>query len=123
MRWRNIIIGALLGGLLGVTGQILLDYYRWNHRFPYLILLMENARINDYLRGKNEYLGWGMHIDERDLQNARQLWCEAKLLTWLEYRGETTARMGLVVAFLSTSSLLAAEQSRKKRKLQKEATA
>ena len=110
---RRYMIAALVGALFGFTGQYFYDHYTWHRLFPPFVFVMGDERVDDYLRSKR-------HIDERDMPKARELWCESKVLAWLDYglgRASGTAALSALVAVFV---LLAEDRRREDEQLQKE---
>lgn len=99
---KQYVAGALLGAVLGFAGQWAL-YCTGRLPFPPAVLITGSAQVDEYMRSTR-------HIDECNLSRARELWCEAKLLTFLESNGEAALRSTLLAAFLGLASGLAAHK-------------
>jgi hypothetical protein len=125
MRWRNIITGALLLGLLGFKGQFLVDFFYWG----------AIGRSIGSSCGQLETMYDVFYPDIYDdirlehfrhfafTTNSREkLIYQLSLLFWLTYRGELAIRTGVIVAFLGTSFVLGADQLQQNREAKRLAT-
>jgi hypothetical protein len=104
MRWRKILIGSVLGGLLGFCGFFVVDFFCWK----------SNGETMAF------YLGCTINVDLDRIKKGHKpqgvvLLHEAALLYWLMNRGELAGRTAVIVAFLGASSMFAAEKLREKR--------
>ena len=99
MRWKSIIIGAVLGGLLGLEGQFFSDYSSWRTPSAYTVHLL--MQLSHFPIGR-----------PRDVAG---LITQLGVLTWLLQRGDVVLRTILLAAFLGASTALALER-RKPRK-------
>ena len=107
MRWKRVVAGAVLGGLLGFGGQFVADFFCWDtpddRKTPYRIFF--DGTLDGYLPHYGRTL-------ERQSQ-ARQIFYQVYILYWLVRRGEIASRTTLIVAFLCVSAALALEQQKK----------
>lgn len=91
MRWKRVVIGAVLGGMLGLAGQLVTDFWIFFDGTFDRILGIYGQRQNQ----------------------ARQVLYQLDLLYWLVQRGEIASRTALIVAFLCVSATLAFDRKEK----------
>jgi len=131
MRWRPTLTGALLGALLGLTGQFVFDFFCWQ---PSSERGRNIKTYNDYFFHGTSYNkqcgqtfeGWLKYYfgDEcAEKSQARLLFSEALFLNWLLKRGELASNTMLIVAFLGALPGVTTNQLREKRKALKEVSA
>jgi len=111
------ITGAILGGLLGFSGQLCADFFLWNPNPNESTSLYQSLSDGQFDHWLTEWLR-----QPKQVQKAKNLIYFGIFLGWLTTRGEVASRTALIVAFLSVSGILAAEQLQKKRKSEQELT-
>jgi hypothetical protein len=94
VRWKKIVIGALLGGLLGFEGQFFSDYSSWRIPSAYTVHLL--VQLSHFPMGR-----------QRDVAG---LITQLGVLTWLLQRGDVVPRTILLAAFLGASTALVLER-------------
>jgi hypothetical protein len=105
MRVRSIVVGAIVSGLVGCTGQFLADLFCWTcygdkAAFQYWTTTNAPSRMN---------------TEFTDRAQAYRLAFLGYLVCWVDQRGETARHTSSVLALLYIVSLLGGEQIRKKR--------
>jgi hypothetical protein len=103
MRWKRVAIGAVLGGLLGLGGQLVADYFLWItpiRKTPHQTF--DNPLIP---RMKGVYFP---ATSRRDVLVYRGF-----LLWWLLLRGDVGSPSILLVAFIGASAALALDRKGK----------
>jgi hypothetical protein len=104
VRWKKVVVGALLGGLLGFGGQLVADFLyvdredRPPHERTFTMYQVASGQADVNFRV------WmrGIRIDR-----ARPLIYQGLILAWLMHRGDIASRTALIVAFLGASAALA----------------
>jgi hypothetical protein len=94
VRWKKLIIGAVLGGLLGLEAQFFSDYSSWRTPSAYTVHLLVQLS----------------HFPMRRQHDVAGLITQLGLLTWLLQRGDVVLRTVLLAAFLGASTALALER-------------
>jgi hypothetical protein len=107
VRWKKVVIGAVLGGLLGFGGQFVVDFFYFDCEDPPSrdrILTMYQTASG---QADANFRVWmpGIAIDR-----ARPLIYQGVILAWLMRRGDIASRTALIVAFLSASAALAVDR-------------
>src|ERR1700722_18115736 len=99
MRWKRVVIGAVLGGLLGFGGQFVIDFFWWTPQ-------KGEATMNSCARHifSSEPL---MFFDAKHMQQAQGLYSLGFLLVWLDRRADLATRSALIVAFFGASAAVA----------------
>jgi hypothetical protein len=104
VRWKRVIIGAVLGGLLGFGGQLLKDYFYWvaivDAKTPYQYI------TDGTLASKAAQVGPVYQWQKRAVM------CEGIFLFWLVYRGDLAGRTALILAFIGASAALALDRQK-----------
>jgi hypothetical protein len=109
MRWKRVVIGAVLGGLLGFGGQLSADFFgrefidRGNGQG--LQSLWSFVKSGGFDRQRSYWAACG---DRR-----QQLWVQSVLLVWLLERGDRACQAAVIVAFLGASVALTLNQEGK----------
>jgi hypothetical protein len=119
VRWKKVVIGAVLGGLLGFGGQFVVDFLTLH---PVPQREKEDGTL-DWKPGGNSIYSdlCSCEFDEvirrylrkQQWSEAHKVVCQAALIIWLKDRGDLAARTALIVAFLGASAALALGQKGK----------
>jgi hypothetical protein len=82
VRWKKVVIGAVLGGLLGFGGQIVIDcFYPMNTRLSLYQYAATGSRDREL----------GKHFKSQRVPQARDFVLRGVLLVWLQSKAETQA--------------------------------
>jgi hypothetical protein len=103
VRWKRVVIGAVLGGLLGFGGQFVADFFGWG--------FIDNGYGLQSLWTLSKSSGFDLFWTEHG-ERGRELWAQSILLAWLDQRGDLAYRTALFVAFFSASAALALDRKR-----------
>ena len=115
-RFRNYILAAVVGAMLGFGVQMSVDFCCWCPPGAFLPGCTL-ARIAFY-DGLDE--GLELNFSKRNKDQALGLLYQAMLLDWLGGRGDVAARTSLLCAFLSVSAVLAREHRRQQHRCKKQ---
>jgi hypothetical protein len=98
VRWKRVLIGAVLGGVLGFAGQLVLDFFCWAPSGSETVWrCIDSGEISHHIA---RFMPKHEHA-------ALELWYQLVFLWWLNERGQTASQTVLIVAFLGASAALA----------------
>jgi hypothetical protein len=113
VRWKNIVIGSVLGGLLGFGGQFAVDFFCWVPDVH--AQSISGGQLPIESQTLYQYTSWATKengLARNEFRGPEIVW-NAALLFWLKERGELACRAALIVAFLVASAALALDQKGK----------
>jgi hypothetical protein len=111
MRWKRVVIVAVIGGLLGFGGQLVADFFCWS---PIISNGTQRPPGFEFIfSGSLDRLIVRHNIQAQQMLQARALWFQGTLLLWLGQRGEIIDRITLWGAFVGATAALAFDQKRK----------
>jgi hypothetical protein len=108
MRWKKVVIGAVLGGLLGFGGQMCVDFFCW--KGPY-----NSETPCEVICSPDLHLRMATHWPVSTKLEPYRNWliCEGEFIWWLLHRGEVVSKSSTIAAFLGASAAFAVEQRKK----------
>ena len=107
MRWKRVVIGAALGGLLGFGGQFVADFFLWDNSEPSIQQPITPYKVIFDRDPESESA-----LPPARAKELRSIYLQIILWVWLLRRGEMASHTALIVAFLAASAALAFDRQK-----------